>query len=70
MTKNKSRQSAKDELLQVRVTPEEKQAFYRAAELAGASLSTWSRERLRRVARRELEDANVEVPFIKPTPPE
>jgi uncharacterized protein (DUF1778 family) len=67
---NASDRSSKGELLQVRLTPEEKQAFSRAAVLAGTSVSSWARQRLRQQARRELEDANEDVPFIKPTLPE
>lgn len=46
----------REEYLEVRLTIEEKQAFKEAAELAGIGLSTWVRERLRRLARQELGD--------------
>jgi uncharacterized protein (DUF1778 family) len=51
--------------LGLRLQPDEKQAFEQAAELAGVPLSAWIRERLRKAARRELEDANRPIPFLK-----
>jgi uncharacterized protein (DUF1778 family) len=51
--------------LALRVEPSEKEAFEQAAELAGVPVSAWIRERLRRAARRELEDANKAIPFLK-----
>lgn len=51
--------------LGIRLEPEEKQAFEEAAELAGVPVSSWVRERLRRAARRELEEANRTIPFLK-----
>jgi len=50
--------------LQVRVDDAEKQAFNAAARLAGLDLSGWVRERLRQVARKELESAGQSVPFL------
>jgi hypothetical protein len=50
--------------LDMRIALAEKESFRAAAELAGLDLSTWIRERLRRVARRELEAANQPVPFL------
>ena len=41
--------------IEVRCVESEKQAFRAAAEAAGLPLSGWIRERLRRVARKELE---------------
>jgi uncharacterized protein (DUF1778 family) len=49
----------------IRLQPDEKVAFEQAAELAGVPLSAWIRERLRRAARRELEEANKAIPFLK-----
>lgn len=46
----------KSDYLEVRLDCEEKQAFKDAADLAGLALSTWVRERLRIVARKELEE--------------
>lgn len=60
--------SRKEEHLQVRLTGEEKEGFDTAAKLSGLALSAWVRERLRRVAREELEEADLPVPFI-PTKP-
>jgi antitoxin component of RelBE/YafQ-DinJ toxin-antitoxin module len=54
-------------ILQVRVQEAEKQAFHAAAELAGLDLSAWVRERLRLLARRELEKAGQPVPFLNPS---
>ncbi len=50
--------------LQIRAQPVEKVAFDAAAELAGASFSTWARERLRTAARKELQEAGKSVPFL------
>jgi hypothetical protein len=43
----------------------ERKAFNDAAKLSGLALSAWVRERLRIVARRELEKAGEPVPFIR-----
>jgi uncharacterized protein (DUF1778 family) len=56
---------AKSEIVRLRLTPEEKQAFERAAELSGLTLSAWVRERLRRAARIEMEEMGERVPFAK-----
>lgn len=45
------------EYLELRLTEHEKRAFTVAANIAGISLSTWVRERLRRAVIRELEEA-------------
>jgi len=55
----------REELLQVRVTGSEKQAFGEAAELARLALSAWVRERLRSTAAKELEAASRPVSFLK-----
>jgi uncharacterized protein (DUF1778 family) len=55
----------KTEVIQLRLSREEKLAFQRAAELAGIALSAWVRERLRRAAIRELEDAGQDIPFLR-----
>lgn len=55
----------KGDYLEVRLDAEEKQAFRDAADLAGIGLSTWVRERLRVVARKELEDAGRTVAFLR-----
>ena len=54
---------AKSESVLIRMEPREKTAFALAAEIAGAPLSVWIRERLRRVAREELSEAGKELPF-------
>lgn len=55
----------KSENIKLRVKPEEKKAFLEAAEIAGIDLSTWIRERLRRSARVELQEAGREIPFFR-----
>jgi uncharacterized protein (DUF1778 family) len=52
----------------IRVTAAEKDAFELAASLAGISLSSWVRERLRLTAIRELEGAGKRVPFVESVP--
>ena len=59
---------AKSQFIKIRLTPEEKQAFQQAAELAGIALSAWMRERLRLMAIRELEGAGYSIPFIQRIP--
>lgn len=56
------------ELLQLRLQPDEKQAFQEAASLSGISLSAWVRERLRTAAIRQLESSGRPVPFITSIP--
>lgn len=56
---------AKTEVLRLRVGADEKMAFERAAEISGLPVSAWVRERLRRSARMELEDAGEQVPFAR-----
>lgn len=58
----------KTEILQIRVTDSEKEGFELAAALAGISLSSWVRERLRLSAIRELESAGRRVPFVPTIP--
>jgi uncharacterized protein (DUF1778 family) len=50
--------------LDMRLETSEKEGFRSAADLAGLDLSAWIRERLRRAARNELQEAGKEVPFI------
>lgn len=57
---------AKAEVLQIRLSEEEKRGFVAAAELAGIPLSSWVRERLRLAAIRDLESAGQQIPFVKP----
>lgn len=56
----------KAQVLQIRVSEEEKQGFSAAADLAGIPLSSWVRERLRLAAIRDLETAGHRIPFVKP----
>jgi hypothetical protein len=58
----------KTETLQIRISNEEKDGFELAAQLAGISLSSWVRERLRLSAIRELESAGRRVPFVPAIP--
>ena len=53
--------------LDMRLEPNEKEAFRQAAELAGLDMSGWIRERLRTSARKELEGAGKTVPFLQKT---
>jgi len=55
---------AKGDYLDIRLEVSEKRAFRDAAELAGLDLSAWVRERLRSVARKELEGAGLAVAFL------
>lgn len=55
----------KTERMEIRVTPDEKAGFDEAAAIAGLALSSWARERLRRAAIRELEDASRPIPFVR-----
>ena len=58
----------KSEILQIRLTQQEKNGFTQAAEIAGIPLSSWVRERLRLAAIRDLESAGRRAPFIAPMP--
>jgi hypothetical protein len=55
----------RSEDLLVKLMVDEKEAFKDAAQLAGVPLSSWVRERLRRIAMRELEEAAHPVAFLK-----
>lgn len=57
-----------DDYLEIRVTSAEKQTFKDAADFAGIPVSIWVRERLRRVAMRELADAARSIAFLHSTP--
>ena len=52
------------DLLVIRAEALEKQAFQQAASVAGLSLSSWARERLRMAAIRELEQAGLRAAFL------
>jgi hypothetical protein len=55
----------KGQLLQIRLEQSEKDGFDEAATLAGLPLSAWVRERLRVIARKELEGFGRDVKFLK-----
>ncbi len=55
-------------VVQIRVTEAEKDGFIQCADLAGISLSSWVRERLRLSAIRELESAGRQIPFVSIVP--
>ncbi|HEX3149726.1 MAG TPA: hypothetical protein VHR66_16745 [Gemmataceae bacterium] len=50
--------------LLLKMEENEKAGFSAAAELAGAPLSVWIRERLRAAASQELKTGGKEVPFL------
>jgi uncharacterized protein (DUF1778 family) len=54
----------KSESLLVRLEPAEKEAFEEAANLSGLAVSSWVRERLRRVAVQELQAAGRQIAFL------
>jgi uncharacterized protein (DUF1778 family) len=54
----------KGSLIQLRVGAAEKQAFGDAADLDGKKLSEWMRDRLRRLAREELQAQGRTVAFL------
>ncbi len=56
----------KAQVLQIRLSEDEKLGFQIAADLAGIPLSAWVRERLRLAAIRELESAGQKAPFVRP----
>lgn len=65
MAGNRAASNQKVDILEVRLAKGEKDAFRDASELAGIPLSAWVRERLRRVARVELEEAGRRIAFLK-----
>jgi uncharacterized protein (DUF1778 family) len=58
-------EKVKGEYMELRLDVAEKEAFFKAAEVAGMSLSGWVRDRLRRAARKELESMEIPVAFIE-----
>ena len=52
------------ERLEIRLEKSEKAAFQMAADASGLSLSSWIRERLRKAARYDLEEAGEQIPFL------
>jgi hypothetical protein len=61
----KKLEERKLEHLDIRLELEEKQAFKDAAQISGAPLSVWVRERLRQAAIRELEAVGHPISFFK-----
>jgi hypothetical protein len=61
----KSSEAVKSESILLRMAKLEKQGFTDAARLAGLDLSAWIRERLRIMARQELEKAGQSVAFLE-----
>lgn len=61
----KALNQVKGESIELRLALPEKQAFKEAAQIAGIPLSIWIRERLRRAAVRELEEADRPIAFLR-----
>lgn len=49
----------------LKMSPDEKEGFTNAAQLAGLTLSAWIRERLRLTAAQELKTAGNDVPWAR-----
>jgi predicted HicB family RNase H-like nuclease len=64
----KSETAKQSDALLLRLRPSEKESFQLCADLAGISLSSWLRERLRLAAIRELEGAGRRIPFVESIP--
>jgi uncharacterized protein (DUF1778 family) len=60
----KSPDAVKTEYIEMRVEKSEKDTFRAAADAAGLPLSGWIRQRLRRDAKKELEDLGLPVAFV------
>ena len=60
----KTPEAVKTEYIEIRCETSEKQSFRDAAEAAGMPMSGWIRDRLRKMARKELEDIGQPVPFL------
>jgi hypothetical protein len=60
----KSASELRADVFVMRLETSEKQAFQQAASVAGLSLSSWARERLRMAAIRELEQAGLRAAFL------
>jgi hypothetical protein len=61
----KRSESKQTEVIPIRLTESEKESFQLCADLAGISLSSWTRERLRLASIKELESAGRKIPFLK-----
>jgi predicted HicB family RNase H-like nuclease len=64
----KSAEYRQTEIIPVRVNRAEKESFQQCADLAGVSLSSWVRERLRMAAIHDLERAGRPIPFVEAVP--
>lgn len=60
----KAEADRRGDLLAIRLESLEKETFSQAARVAGLSLSSWARERLRMSAIRELEQAGLRAAFL------
>jgi len=60
----KAESDLKSSVTQIRLLAAEKAGFEEAAELSGLSLSAWMRERLRLIAKKELEQHGKTPPFL------
>ncbi len=58
-------EKTKGEYLEVRVDMSEKQRFKEAADAAGVPLSSWVRERLRKMARQEFGEIGKKIAFLE-----
>jgi uncharacterized protein (DUF1778 family) len=56
--------AVKTEYIEIRCEEAEKKSFRDAADAAGMPMSGWIRDRLRRAARKELEDMEMPVAFL------
>lgn len=63
-TKNERTRPERTERMEIRLEASEKEAFQRAADATGTTLSSWIRERLRRAAKADLQAAGEAVPFL------
>lgn len=57
--------AVKTEYIEIRCETGEKQSFRDAADAQGMAMSAWIRDRLRRSARKELEDLDKPVAFLE-----
>ena len=56
---------AKESRIEIRVSPDEKESFERAAELDGSSVANWMRSRLRASCTKELKQYDEKPKFVK-----
>jgi len=55
----------KNDQVLIKLSEDEKTAFYKAAELSGMAFSAWARLRLRQAAKGELIEAGEKVDFLQ-----